>query len=89
MISMRTMDYVFDKNDKNWPTTNEPRFQNNRIVVTMGENGFKAVTNGTPGIGRAVLSGNNYLIQLPGTVSNASRLEVSFVVAPDHNPKSK
>jgi hypothetical protein len=86
MIRSRTMDYVFDKNDKNWPTTDKPRFQNDKIVVSMGENGFKAVTNGAPGVGRAVLSGNNYVIHLPGTVSNASRLEVSFVVAPDRKP---
>jgi len=82
------MDYVFDKNNKNWPTTDRPRFQNDRIVVAMGENGFKAVTNGSPGVGRAVLSGNNYTIHLPGIVLDASRLEVCFVVA-DHKPEKK
>jgi hypothetical protein len=81
------MDYVFDKNDKNWPTLNEPRFQKDRIVVSMGENGFRAVTNGTPGVGRAVLSGHNYSIHLPGTAINTSKLEVCFVVAPDHQTK--
>jgi hypothetical protein len=81
------MDYVFDKNDKNWPTTDKPRFHDGRIIVSMGENGFKAVTNGTPGVGRVMLSGNNYTVHLPGTVSNASKLEVSFVMALDRNPQ--
>lgn len=74
------MDYVFDKNDKNWPTLTQPRFQDDRIVLAMCENGFRAVTSGAASVGRAVLSGNSYSIQLPGTVLDARRLEVSFAV---------
>jgi len=78
---MRFMDYVFDLNNKNWPAVDVPRIENNQITVTMAEFGFKAVTTQPPGIGKAVLSGNTYSIQLPGKIVDEECLIVSFRLA--------
>jgi len=72
------MDYVFDLNNKNWPAVDTPKIEDGQITVTMAEFGFKALTKEAPGIGKAVLAGNTYQIQLPGEVIDADFFTVSF-----------
>ncbi|MBI1767236.1 MAG: hypothetical protein HYR67_02545 [Bacteroidetes bacterium] len=82
------MDYVFDKNDKNWPVVTGAHIHDNQLLMKMCEFGFRAVTNGAPGVGRAVLSGSSYNVQLPGTIVDPNKLVVSFSMAPDRDQQN-
>ncbi|MBA4145573.1 MAG: hypothetical protein C0523_07415 [Cytophaga sp.] len=72
------MDYVFDLNNKNWPAVDTPKIEAGQITVTMAEFGFRALTRQDQGIGKAILSGNTYHIQLPGEVVDPTNFTVSF-----------
>jgi hypothetical protein len=83
------MDYVFDLNNKNWPTQDEAHVEADQIKVTMCEYGFKAVTQGAQGLGRAILAGSSYCVQLPAQIVDASALVVRFVRANDLSCKKE
>ncbi len=83
----RLMDCIFDLNNKNWPTQDEAQVEAEQIKVTMCEYGFKAVTQGARGLGKAILAGSSYYVQLPARIIDASALVVSF--AREDNSASK
>jgi hypothetical protein len=78
MTQYLVMDCVFDLRKKNWPTQDDAQVDADHIQVTMCENGYKAVTQGTPGVGKAVLAGISYCVQLPATIIDAQEWVVSF-----------
>lgn len=81
IITTLFMDCVFDLRKKNWPTQDDALVEADHIQVTMCENGFKAVTQGTQGVGKAVLGGESYCVRLPAQVVDASNWIVNFMRA--------
>jgi hypothetical protein len=72
------MDCVFDMRNKNWPIQDYVQVGTRRILVTMCENGFKAVTQGTSGVGKILLVGDSYSVRLPAQIIDAQEWVVSF-----------